>query len=65
METIISLWILSFLLSFGYYGLNYLIMTYFSYLQNELDNVFKKWKKLGFLNYGIIENGKVIKDILE
>jgi 2,3-bisphosphoglycerate-dependent phosphoglycerate mutase len=39
--------------------------TYFSYLQNELDNVFKRWKSLGFLDYGIIKNGKVIKDIIE
>jgi len=42
------------------------VMTlYFSYLQNSLDNIFARWKSLGFCDYGIIKDGKVVKDIVE
>ena len=41
------------------------VMTlYFSYLQGELDKAFGRWKNLGFCDFGIIKNNKVIKDIM-
>ncbi len=36
---------------------------YFAYLQNKLDDIFPRWKKLGFLGWGIVHNGKVVKDV--
>ncbi|MFH1456148.1 MAG: histidine phosphatase family protein [archaeon] len=41
------------------------VMTlYFSYLQNSLDNIFTRWKSLGFCDYGIVKDDRVIKDIV-
>ena len=41
------------------------VMTlFFSEKANALDNIFPRWKSLGFLDYGIIENRKVTKDIV-
>ena len=41
------------------------VMTlYFAYLQNKLDDLFSRWEGLGFGSYGIVEDNKVIKDIV-
>jgi len=41
------------------------VMTlYFAYLQNQLNNLMKRWKNLEFGAVGIIKNGHVIKDIV-
>jgi len=37
---------------------------YFADLQGKLDNIFERWKKLGFGDWGIVKNRKVIKDIV-
>jgi len=40
------------------------VMTlYFASLQNKLNDLMQRWKNLGFLDYGIIKDGKIIKDI--
>ncbi len=36
---------------------------YFADLQGKLDKLMERWKGLGFCDYGIVENGKVVKDI--
>jgi 2,3-bisphosphoglycerate-dependent phosphoglycerate mutase len=37
---------------------------YFAYLSNNLDKLLSRWKNLDFGSYGIVENNKVIKDIV-
>ena len=40
------------------------VMTlYFAYLQDKLKDLFSRWKGLGFCDYGIIKDNKIIKDI--
>ena len=41
------------------------ITIYFAYLLNKQKESFERWKSLGFLDYGIVENGKVVKDIVK
>lgn len=36
---------------------------YFSELQNQLNNILQRWKKLGFCDWGVVRNGDVVKDI--
>jgi broad specificity phosphatase PhoE len=41
------------------------VMTlYFAYLQNKLDDIFSRWKGLGFCGWGIVKNKKVLRDIV-
>jgi len=41
------------------------VMTlYFAYLQNKLDDIFARWKDLGFCDYGVIKDNRVVKDIV-
>lgn len=41
------------------------VMTlFFASLQNSLDNMYYRWKSLGFCDWGCIKNGLVTKDIL-
>lgn len=41
------------------------VMTlYFAYLKDEMDKLFDQWESLGFGSYGIVENGKVTRDIV-
>jgi len=41
------------------------VMTlYFAFLQNKLKDIFSRWKGLEFGAYGVVENGKVLKDIV-
>lgn len=37
---------------------------YFAKLQGKLDDMFSRWKGLGFCSWGVVENGKVVKDIV-
>ncbi len=37
---------------------------YFADILNAQSEIFQRWEKTGFCSYGIIENGKVIKDII-
>ena len=40
------------------------VMTlYFAFLNKDMKNLMKRWKSLGFCDYGVIFNNKVIKDI--
>ena len=36
---------------------------YFSELQNDLKNVFSRWKRLGFCDWGVVKNDDVVKDM--
>ena len=41
------------------------VMTlYFAYLLGKLDDIFSRWKDLGFGSWGMVQNGKVVKDIV-
>ncbi|MFO7837452.1 MAG: histidine phosphatase family protein [Candidatus Thorarchaeota archaeon] len=40
------------------------LTLYFGLLTNEMDNLYKRWKKLGFDDWGIVKNEKVVKDII-
>ncbi len=41
------------------------VMTlYFAFIQDKMDKLMERWKGLGFCDYGIVENKKVIKDIV-
>ncbi len=37
---------------------------YFAQLQNQLSDILNRWDKFKFLNYGVIQNGIMIKDIV-
>lgn len=36
---------------------------YFADIQGKMDELFSRWKNLGFCEWGIIKDGKIIKDI--
>ena len=36
---------------------------FFAKLQNKLDELLSRWNKLGFCDWGIVKDGKVVKDI--
>jgi 2,3-bisphosphoglycerate-dependent phosphoglycerate mutase len=38
---------------------------YFADIQNIRDNIFMRWESLAFCAWGIVKNGKVIKDVIE
>jgi len=38
---------------------------YFAELLNKLNTVYERWNKTTFLNYGLVKDGKVVKDIVE
>lgn len=40
------------------------LTLYFASLQNKMDELFPRWEKLEFGSYGIVENGKVTKDMV-
>ena len=41
------------------------VMTlYFAFLQNQMNHLFSRWEGLDFGSVGIVNNGKVIKDIV-
>ena len=41
------------------------VMTlYFARKQSKMNELMKRWKSLGFLDYGIIKNNKVVKDVV-
>ena len=41
------------------------VMTlFFSDLQNDFDDIFQRWQNLDFCAWGVIENGKVTKDLI-
>jgi len=40
------------------------LTLYFAALQNKLDRLFSRWKELEFGSYGVVQNGKVVKDIV-
>jgi broad specificity phosphatase PhoE len=40
------------------------ISLYFASLQGKLNDLFSRWKELEFSNYGIVQAGRVIKDIV-
>ncbi len=42
-----------------------ILNLYFADILNTYDKIFERWEKTGFCSYGVIENGKVIKDIIE
>jgi len=37
---------------------------YFANVQGKMNELFSRWKSLGFCEWGIIENGKVVKDLV-
>ena len=37
---------------------------YFAKIQGKMNELFSRWKSLGFCEWGIIENGKVTKDLV-
>jgi hypothetical protein len=40
-------------------------IVYFADIQNIRDNIFMRWESLAFCAWGIVKNGKVIKDVIE
>lgn len=40
------------------------LTLYFAHLNGDMNNLFSRWKKLGFLSYGVVENSIVVKDIV-
>ncbi|HUT81574.1 MAG TPA: histidine phosphatase family protein [Candidatus Bathyarchaeia archaeon] len=40
-----------------------IINLFFSWKTNNLESLFERWKSNSFLNYGIIQNNKIVKDI--
>ncbi len=42
------------------------VMTlYFAKLAGKLDKLFERWDALDFGNYGMVENGRIVKDIVD
>jgi len=41
------------------------LSLYFSKLLNKLNTVYERWNKTTFLSYGIVREGKVVKDIVQ
>ena len=40
------------------------VMTlYFAFLSKDMKNLMKRWKSLGFCDYGLVCNNKVVKDV--
>lgn len=37
---------------------------YFANIQGKMDELFSRWKSLGFCEWGVVENGKVTRDIV-
>jgi alpha-ribazole phosphatase len=41
-----------------------ILSLYFAYLQNEMQNVYERWKNIKFCAIGKVVNGKVVQDIV-
>ncbi len=41
-----------------------ILSLYFAHIKNDFSDIYLRWKKLKFCAFGIIENNKIIKDIL-
>ncbi len=41
------------------------LTLYFAFLKEEMDNLLSRWKKLRFLDYGIVKDSRVVRDIID
>ncbi len=41
------------------------LTLYFAFLKEEMGNLLSRWKKLRFLDYGIVKDSRVVRDIID